>query len=108
MGSRLVLPVSSSYPLLISRRECLQIGTAALAASAAHYFPEGARGAALDPTTLPYIDAHSHLWSPDTQRWPLANQQPNADLDPPSFTPEELLKLAEPEGVGKAVLIQHH
>lgn len=57
---------------------------------------------------LPYIDAHSHLWSPDVERWPLANQQTKADLDPPSFTPEELWKLAEPEGVGRAVLIQHH
>jgi predicted TIM-barrel fold metal-dependent hydrolase len=41
-------------------------------------------------------------------RWPLANRQTKADLDPPSFTPEELWKLAEPEGVGRAVLIQHH
>jgi predicted TIM-barrel fold metal-dependent hydrolase len=54
------------------------------------------------------IDAHSHVWSPDTVRWPLANNQTKADLMPPSFTPEELLKLAEPEGVGRVVLIQHH
>jgi predicted TIM-barrel fold metal-dependent hydrolase len=54
------------------------------------------------------IDAHSHVWSPDTARWPLANDQTKADLKPPSFTPDELLKLAEPEGVGRVVLIQHH
>jgi predicted TIM-barrel fold metal-dependent hydrolase len=56
---------------------------------------------------LPYIDAHSHVWSPEVEKWPLANQQTKADLKPPSFTPEELFKLAEPEGVGRVVLIQH-
>lgn len=55
----------------------------------------------------PWIDAHSHVWSPDTAKWPLANNQTQADLDPPSFTPEELLKLAHPEKVGRVVLIQH-
>jgi len=61
----------------------------------------------VDLAKLPYIDAHSHLWSPDVKRWPLANNQTRADLKPPSFTPAELLKLAEPVGVGRAVLIQH-
>jgi predicted TIM-barrel fold metal-dependent hydrolase len=56
----------------------------------------------------PYIDAHSHVWSPDTAKWPLANNKTQADLDPPSFTPEELLKLAHAEKVGRVVLIQHH
>ncbi len=56
----------------------------------------------------PLIDAHSHLWSPDTAKWPLANGKTKADLDPPSFTPEELLKLAHAEQVGRVVLIQHH
>ena len=56
---------------------------------------------------LPYIDAHSHVWSPDVGRWPLVNGQTRDDLKPLSFTPEELLKLAEPEGVGRVVLIQH-
>ena len=56
----------------------------------------------------PLIDAHSHVWSPDTKRWPLANNKTHADLDPPSFTPEELLKQAHPVKVGRVVLIQHH
>ncbi|QDU31559.1 4-sulfomuconolactone hydrolase [Anatilimnocola aggregata] len=56
----------------------------------------------------PLIDAHSHVWSPDTDKWPLAGGKTKADLDPPSFTPEELLKLAHPERVGRVVLIQHH
>lgn len=53
------------------------------------------------------IDAHSHVWSPDTDRWPLAKGQTRADLKPLSFTPEELLQQAEPEGIGRVVLIQH-
>ena len=61
----------------------------------------------MDLKKLPYIDAHSHVWSPDVGRWPLAKGQTKADLKPPSFTPEELFKLAEPEGVGRVVLIQH-
>jgi len=66
-----------------------------------------AKAAEVDVTKLPYIDAHSHVWSPDVERWPLANKQMKADLKPLSFTPEELFKLAEPEGVGRVVLIQH-
>jgi predicted TIM-barrel fold metal-dependent hydrolase len=56
----------------------------------------------------PLIDAHSHVWSPDTAKWPLANNKTQADLDPPSFTPEELLKQAHPQKIGRVVLIQHH
>ena len=54
-----------------------------------------------------FIDAHSHVWSPDTAKWPLVAGQAKADLKPLSFTPEELLALAEPVGVGRVVLIQH-
>src|SRR5438309_1615235 len=61
----------------------------------------------VDLSKLPYIDAHSHVWSPDVEKWPLAKGQTRADLKPLSFTPEELLKLAESEGVGRVVLIQH-
>jgi predicted TIM-barrel fold metal-dependent hydrolase len=61
----------------------------------------------LDITKTPYIDAHSHVWSPDVERWPLAGTQTREALKPLSFTPEELLKLAEAERVGRVVLIQH-
>jgi hypothetical protein len=67
----------------------------------------GLLGAEVDVKRLPYIDAHSHVWSPDVARWPLVNGQTREDLKPLSFTPEELFKLAEPEGVGRVVLIQH-
>jgi predicted TIM-barrel fold metal-dependent hydrolase len=91
----------------LSRRDCLALSAAAVAAAAVQSAPHSS-AAEVDLDKLPYIDAHSHLWSPDVERWPLANSQTRADLKPPSFTPEELLKLAEPEGVGRAVLIQHH
>lgn len=54
-----------------------------------------------------WIDAHSHIWSPETDRFPLAGGLSKNELDPPSFTDEELLALAAPEGVGRVVLIQH-
>jgi predicted TIM-barrel fold metal-dependent hydrolase len=78
-----------------------------LAAAAARIGPQAARGAEADLKKLPYIDAHSHVWSPEVERWPLAKGQTKADLKPLSFTPEELLALAEPERVGRVVLIQH-
>ena len=56
----------------------------------------------------PFIDAHSHVWSPDTAKWPLAKGQTKDDLKPPSFTPEELFALCHPEKIGRVVLIQHH
>lgn len=53
-----------------------------------------------------YIDAHVHVWTPDVQRYPLAEGFTQADMVPPSFTPEELLQHARPEGVTRIVLIQ--
>jgi len=93
----------------ISRRRLLTAGAAAVAAGAlARVLPAPARGAELDLNTLPCIDGHSHVWSPDVERWPLAGDLTKKDLAPPSFTPEELFRVAEPVGVGRVVLIQHH
>lgn len=54
-----------------------------------------------------FVDAHSHIWTPDVEKYPLAGGQTAADLKPPSFTAEELLALARPLGVTRVVLIQH-
>jgi predicted TIM-barrel fold metal-dependent hydrolase len=64
--------------------------------------------AAADPQQLRqgYIDAHVHVWTPDVQRYPLAEGFTKADMVPPSFTPDELLQHARPEGVTRIVLIQ--
>lgn len=55
----------------------------------------------------PWIDAHSHIWPPDTDKFPLTAGQTKKDLDPPSFTDDELMAIAHPEGVERVVLIQH-
>src|SRR5687767_399241 len=91
----------------LSRRACLATSAAAAIGASLPAISRLARAADLDTARLPYIDAHSHVWSPDVQRWPLANNKTKADLKPASFTPEELFALAEPERVGRVVLIQH-
>lgn len=55
----------------------------------------------------PWIDAHSHIWPPETDKFPLVAGQTKKDLNPPSFTDDELMAIARPEGVGRVVLIQH-
>src|SRR5262245_19357673 len=89
---------------MINRRTLLQ--SSALAAAAAS-LPQYCAAADERKINEMFIDAHSHVWSPEVDKWPLAKGQTKADLKPPSFTPEELFKLAEPVGVGRVVLIQH-
>jgi predicted TIM-barrel fold metal-dependent hydrolase len=54
----------------------------------------------------PYIDAHSHIWTPDVAHYPLARGFAVADMKPKSFTAEELLGHCRPAGVGRVNLIQ--
>ncbi|AGA29021.1 amidohydrolase family protein [Singulisphaera acidiphila] len=54
----------------------------------------------------PYIDAHSHIWTPDVAHYPLAKGFTVADMQPRSFTAEELLAHCRPAGVGRVNLIQ--
>src|SRR5437867_11829966 len=90
----------------VSRRQWIGAISASLCFASQN---TGAPGScsAQDVKQLPYIDAHSHVWSSNVERWPLAGNQTKNDLQPPSFVPEELLALAEPDGVGRVVLIQH-
>src|SRR5262245_36760558 len=53
-----------------------------------------------------YVDAHAHVWTSDTVRYPLAPGWRKEDMDPPSFTPAELLKHARANGVNRVHLIQ--
>lgn len=89
----------------LSRRNFLHTGLATLAAAriapAALADTQPAKDTAL-------IDAHSHIWTRDVKNFPLAKGQTVADLAPPSFTDEELMAVAKPTGVNRAVLIQHH
>jgi predicted TIM-barrel fold metal-dependent hydrolase len=54
----------------------------------------------------PYIDAHSHIWTPDVAHYPLAPGWRVEDMQPRSFTAEELLAQCRPAGVGRVNLIQ--
>jgi predicted TIM-barrel fold metal-dependent hydrolase len=53
-----------------------------------------------------YIDAHVHVWTPDTSHYPLTRGYKRADMMPRSFTPEELFRHCRPAGVTRINLIQ--
>jgi predicted TIM-barrel fold metal-dependent hydrolase len=54
-----------------------------------------------------YIDAHVHVWTPDTRSYPLAaGFSAEKDMVPASFTPEQLFAQCKPRGVTRVVLIQ--
>jgi predicted TIM-barrel fold metal-dependent hydrolase len=53
-----------------------------------------------------FIDAHSHVWTPDTNSYPLAAGFRRVEMDPPSFTLDELAAQRKPAGVSRVVLIQ--
>jgi predicted TIM-barrel fold metal-dependent hydrolase len=57
---------------------------------------------------MPVIDAHSHIWTRDIEKYPLAKGAALADLAPPSFTTEELLAKMASENVERCVLIAHN
>ena len=52
------------------------------------------------------IDAHVHVWTPDLDRYPLAAGFANKNMQPRSFTAEELLTHMKAAGVARVVLIQ--
>lgn len=53
-----------------------------------------------------FIDAHVHVWTDDTEKYPLAKGFTKADMKPATFTPEDLFAHARPLGVARIVLIQ--
>ena len=55
---------------------------------------------------MKYIDAHVHVWTPDTAHYPLAPGYKKEEMKPASFTPEELFKHTKPAGVDRINLIQ--
>ncbi|TDU68070.1 putative TIM-barrel fold metal-dependent hydrolase [Prosthecobacter fusiformis] len=67
-------------------------------------------GTQMSPSaTLPasggLIDAHVHVWTPDTKRYPRAGFLKKAP-SPASFTPEQLFTHCHPVGVRRIVLVQ--
>lgn len=53
-----------------------------------------------------WIDAHVHVWTPDVKQYPLHSHYTPANMNPKSFTPEELFAHSKPSGVDRVVLIQ--
>jgi len=53
-----------------------------------------------------FIDAHVHIWTADTDRYPLAPDYTKMQMMIRSFTPKELFTHARPCGVRRIVLIQ--
>lgn len=53
-----------------------------------------------------YIDGHSHVWTPDVHHYPIASSFQVSDMQPASFTADELLALCRPSQVGRVNLIQ--
>ena len=53
-----------------------------------------------------WIDAHVHVWTPDTAKYPLDKNYTVDAMKPPSFKPEELFAHTKPVGVDRIVLIQ--
>ncbi len=90
---------------LVSRRDVLRAGVAA----AGTWIVAGRSVGAEKPKDRPqdgYIDAHVHVWTSDTQRYPLAPGYTKPRMAIPSFTPEELFAHTRPCGVRRIVLIQ--
>src|SRR4030095_11178921 len=65
-----------------------------------------ARPGARRSLPMNYIDAHVHVWTPDTAHYPLAASFKKEDMKPPSFTPQDLFKHSKPAGVTRINLIQ--
>lgn len=81
----------------ISRRSILRVAAGAGIAAAA--------GCVAVKAKPDYIDAHVHVWPPDTMKYPLAHQMTKKGCVD-SFTPEQLLGHCRPEGVTRIMLIQ--
>jgi len=53
-----------------------------------------------------WIDAHVHVWTPNTKNYPISSNFEKSAMSPPSFTDKELFEHCKPAGVDRIVLIQ--
>ena len=79
------------------------VGTAAVIATAP---VENALLYANDDNPKGWIDAHVHVWHPDTKKYPLGSSFSTTDMQPPSFTADQLFSHCRPSNVKRIVLIQ--
>lgn len=64
------------------------------------------RVCAQETKPMNFIDAHVHVFSGDTERYPLAAGATRDKVLPPSFTPDDLFRHCKKAGVGRVNLIQ--
>jgi predicted TIM-barrel fold metal-dependent hydrolase len=84
---------------LLTRRNFLRTAALAALAPAGCTSLQGAHGN--------FIDAHVHVWTPDTRRYPISSAPAfKKHRTVASFTPEELFAHCRPQGVSRVVLIQ--
>ncbi|MEX2188135.1 MAG: amidohydrolase family protein [Pirellulales bacterium] len=105
LGAAAAVAVASVFA---DAAKCLGREKPANDSSATDARPESQTDARSDATDVKsgYIDAHVHVWTDDTEKYPLAKGFAKDDMKPATFTPEELLAHARPLGVGRIVLIQ--
>lgn len=89
-----------------TRRSFTRVSLAGLAACGGIPFGQRAVRGADTANADGFIDAHVHVWTPDLDRYPLADGFTQADMQPASFTDTELLAAARPLGIARIVLIQ--
>ena len=53
-----------------------------------------------------FIDAHVHLWTDGFREYPLAQNFTPLQMKPAVFLPEDILRLAQPSGVSRIILVQ--
>ncbi len=90
----------------LSRRRFAQATVAGAASLAATSLLPKLSAAAEPADSRGWIDAHVHVWHPDTVKYPISPRFKQADMQPPSFTAAELFAHCRPVGVDRIVLIQ--
>jgi predicted TIM-barrel fold metal-dependent hydrolase len=90
----------------LSRRDIVRAAVGGMAGLAGCAVTEKARRTVDASGTPGWIDAHVHVWTDDVQRYPLAPGFKKEDMQPATFTPEELFAHCEPCGVRRINLIQ--
>ncbi len=53
-----------------------------------------------------WIDAHVHVWSKDRSAYPISSNFAGKDIDPPIYSPEDLMADQKGTGVARTLLIQ--
>jgi predicted TIM-barrel fold metal-dependent hydrolase len=97
----ITIMINSHKPYKFSRRDFGCVAGAAAASWVTH------RATPAGEKQIPgWIDAHVHVWNPDTDKYPLGPGFQKSDMQPPSFTADELFSHCRPAGVKRIVLIQ--